>query len=67
MPTKQLETLAKKAGKTTEEAEACWNRAKKQADKIFKKQDNSYWGFVMSKTEECLGLKEKKSKALEDW
>ena len=67
MPTKQLETLAKKAGKSLEETETCWNKAKKQANKIFKKQDNLYWGFIMSKTEECLGLKNKKSKSLESW
>ena len=42
MPTKQLEILAKKAGKSLKEAEACWNKAKKQANKIFKKEDNYY-------------------------
>jgi len=67
MPNKQLEVLAKKAGKTITEAENCWEKAKKQADKIFKKQDNSYWAFVMSKTKECLNLNSVKTESLKNW
>ena len=69
MPTKQLKTWAKKAGKTVEEAEGCWEKAVKQANKIYPKgeADHRYWGFVNNATRKCLGLLEDKSKKISDW
>lgn len=68
MPTKQLQTWAKEAGKTIEEAEVCWEKAKKQANKIYPKQenDNRYWRYVNTSTRKCLGLTSK-SNSLENW
>lgn len=65
MPTKVLKDYAKEANKSIEEAEACWEKAKKQADKIYgkdgkTKHEGMYWGFVNKATRKCLGLSEKK-------
>lgn len=57
MPTPLLEKYAKKSNKTIEEAEECWESAKKQADHVFKRKNKEYWAYVNSKTKECLGLK----------
>lgn len=66
MPTKQLKVLAKEAGKSIEEAEQCWEKAKKQADKVYPKgeQDPQYYGFIVNKTKQCLGIKKA---SLENW
>lgn len=68
MPTKQLKDLAKEAGKSIEEAEACWEKAKTQANKVYPKgeKDKNYWGFVVNKTKICLANKPKKH-SLENW
>jgi hypothetical protein len=59
MPTPLLKAYAKESGKTLEEAEKCWEKAKEIADNTEfkdKKQDGSYWAFVNSETRKCLGL-----------
>lgn len=58
MPSALLKTYAKRSGKTIEEAEACWERAKSQAEHVFKKNSDEYWAMVNKKTRECLGISE---------
>lgn len=58
MPTKVLESYAKKSHKTIKQAEACWEKAKKAADKKFKTKGAQYWAYVNATTKQCLGLKD---------
>ena len=61
MPTKTLKAWAKEANKTIDEAEACWEKAKDQASKKFKKEDEHFWAYVNTTTRKCLGLKDTKN------
>lgn len=58
MPTKQLKTWAKQSGRSIQDAEKCWNNAKKKADHVFPKGEESpgYWKFVSFSTRQCLGI-----------
>jgi len=57
MPTKQLEALAKQAGKTIKEAEECWSKAKERTSKKLQESDDEYWPRVVILTEMCLKTK----------
>lgn len=56
MPTQVLKNYAKKSKKSVEAAEKCWEKAKKQADKVFPKKDSHYWAFVNASTKKCMGI-----------
>lgn len=68
MPTTELKKLADEYGVSIKEAEECWNKAKSQANQVYKNDDKDpdYWGFVVNKTKLCLEKKTKKP-AIEDW
>jgi hypothetical protein len=61
MPNSLLKRFAEKSNKPISDVEDSWNKAKQQADEIFKDKpkDSHYWSFVNSKTQESLGLKKK--------
>jgi hypothetical protein len=61
MPNNLLKKFAKDSDKPISTVEDAWNKAKQQADEIFKDKprDSHYWSFVNSKTQESLGLKKK--------
>lgn len=62
MPTQQLKTWAKEAGKSLDQAEACWESAKKQAHHAYPdgESDPNFWPFVNKHTQICLKRKKKK-------
>lgn len=59
MPAPLLKAYAKESGKSLEDAEECWDKAKRMAEGgPFKneKKDGHYWAFVNTETRKCLGL-----------
>lgn len=62
MPSKVLEKYAKESGKSLKEVEEAWDKAKKEADKFHKEQDDQYWGYVNLRTRQIIGLESDKKK-----
>ncbi len=57
MPTPLLKKYAEESGKTMDEAEICWAKAKHEADSKFHgEHDGHYWAYVNTSTRMCLGL-----------
>lgn len=59
MPSTVIRAYARESGKTIEQAEACWEKAKKKADAgLFKDKpkNGAYWGYVNNETRRCLNL-----------
>ncbi len=67
MPTSLLKAYAKESGKSLDEAEKCWAKAKHQADAKFNgKKDGHYWAYTNASTRLCLGLPEHATKKDKD-
>jgi hypothetical protein len=65
MPSAVIKAYARESGKTVEQAEACWEKAKKKADAgLFKDKpkNGAYWGYVNNETRRCLNLPVSSSK-----
>ena len=66
MPSKVLESYAKKSGKSLQTVEKKWDECKVAADKKFKdkEKDGAYWGFVNNCTKNKLGLLDKAEESI---
>ncbi len=60
MPTQQIKKWAKESGKSVDEVEAAWEKAKTEGDKFHKTRDDQYWGYVNLRTRSIIGLEDKK-------
>ena len=60
MPASTLKAFAKRVGKSIEEVEEAWHKAKKKAkdQKLSPKDGDKYWSYVMAITKRMLGIKE---------
>ena len=58
MPAKQLENYAERSGKSLEEVEEIWDKAKERADQKFEdgEEDPGYWAYVTRITTSKLGI-----------
>lgn len=70
MPTTQIKEWAKESGKSVKEVEEAWEKAKTEADRIYKDQggqsNKQYWGYTSLRTRVLIGLDNGKSKKKED-
>jgi len=60
MPDQTLKSFAKRVGKSIEEVEDAWLKAKEIAkdEKLNPKDGEKYWSFVMGMTKKLLGVKQ---------
>jgi len=59
MPVPMLKTLSEKYNVSISDAEDCWELAKKEAKKKFKKENEDYWKYVTGITKKCIQNKAK--------
>ncbi len=73
MPNNIIKSLATESGKTTEEVEEAWGKAKKKVDEEYpdvKKDSDQYFKLVTTITRSMVGLKQHNlgnKKPLKDW
>ena len=65
MPNKVLKSYSERSGRSMEEVEAAWEKAKEQADKKFppeERDSDEYWSYVNVTCMMMLGIKTPKKK-----
>ena len=55
MPSKYIQSIADRTGKSISSLENQWDKAKTEALKVYKSSDKKYWGLVTNKFKEKLG------------